>query len=65
MVENLEREMILDAYYNPIGDLWMVQDGYLYRELMEELANSIRWSIQREMWILYAREHPFYYVTGV
>jgi hypothetical protein len=59
--------MILDAYYNPVSDIWMVQDGYLYRtieQLCEEAADALRWSIRRELYLQYRKENPYYHITG-
>jgi hypothetical protein len=60
--------VILDAYYNPFGDVWMIQGGYLYRtieQLCNEAADALRWSIQRELYFQYVKDHPYYNITAV
>lgn len=60
--------VILDAYYNPIGDVWMVEGGYLYRtieQLSKEAADAIRWGIRRELYFRYMKDHPCYTSAAV
>jgi hypothetical protein len=62
------QSITLDAYYNPIDDIWIIQGGYLYRtieQLNKEVADAIRWSIQKELYFQYMKDHPYYNLTAV
>lgn len=58
---------ILDAYYNPIGDIYMVPGGYLYRTV-EQLNQE--WKVRDDFWIMrdiylqHRRDNPYYTITG-
>jgi hypothetical protein len=54
--------VILDAWYDLDKNKWIFEDET--EKLYRDAADAIRRSIQRDLYLQCAKEHPIYHITG-